>query len=101
MTLALPATAAIGPRRIPRSAQSRAKTIMREFAMLGGVQPDDLLASKLDDRLLRLRDMAVCACRENGMTLMQIGRAFKRDHTTIGAALRREEKRRRVASEAP
>ncbi|MCZ0962854.1 helix-turn-helix domain-containing protein [Paracoccus benzoatiresistens] len=48
----------------------------------------------------RVRDLVCFIAHRNGMSLSMIGRAFGRDHTTIMAAVRREQARRDAAAKA-
>jgi chromosomal replication initiator protein len=64
--------------------------IVRETAGFFGVSPDDLRGPARGRALVHARQMAMYLCRElTPLTLISIGRAFDRDHTTVMHAVQR------------
>lgn len=67
-------------------------TILHHTTEIFGIRQRDIMSERRQQDIVRARHAAMYAMRElTGYSLPQIGRAFKRDHTTIIHACRRVE----------
>jgi hypothetical protein len=86
--------AAVGPpappRRADRTFSGRCHEIIEEVARLHRVRAEAIVSPKRAHHLLPARFEAIYRCvAETELTLAAIGRIFRRDHTSIGAAVMR------------
>jgi len=83
----------IMPRR--RRAAPSAAAVIADVAKFYGVTVAEILSPRREYRLSEPRHVAMwCAARLTGLSFPQLGRAFRRDHTTIMYAVRQVAKRR-------
>lgn len=68
--------------------RQQAQAILREVARAWSVQVDDLLARRRDQYIVPARQVAMYLVRERvGLSLLDLGKLFGRDHTTIKHAV--------------
>lgn len=65
--------------------------ITLQVSDLTGVSVKDLKSKRRTDRIARARFLIWFIAHREGMSLMQIARAFDRDHTTILHGIQREQ----------
>lgn len=68
---------------------------VREACVEGGVDIHELMTGRgRDPKVVRVRQRLFHEFREEGMSLPEIGRFFKRDHTTVLYGIHKERERR-------
>ena len=69
---------------------------VREACAEAGVAYDDLMEGRnhKDEKVVQLRNRLFYEFREEGMSLPDIGRFFKRDHSTVRHGIQKERERR-------
>ena len=88
----------VTPDAIARAAPSatgnvRMMTIVQEVAAQTGVTVADIMGPGRTRLVAEARQAAMYFCRQEGFSLPQIGRRFKRDHTTVHHNIRAVEER--------
>ena len=90
----------VGPMSIPRFPETRREFLARaitEAATAHGVAPHRVAGPDRDRPAAQARQDVYLALREAGWTLPEIGRALKRDHTTVLHGIAEAQKRRAEA----
>lgn len=74
---------------LPPMARDRAESIAYEVASRAGLRVEDLKGANRKRRFSWPRQVAMTRIyREAGLSLLEIGRMFRRDHTTVIHAIR-------------
>ena len=101
MTAQQPITGYLTPEDMARAQfiGMRRKTIdeiTAQVSDLTGVSVKELMSKRRTERIAHARFLIWFIAQREGMSLMQIARAFDRDHTTILHGIQREEEARRM-----
>lgn len=64
------------------------RDVLREAAAAAGLTVDDILAKTRDPYVCRIRKLAMCEARSTGASYPAIGRAFRRNHSTVMHAVK-------------
>ena len=104
MTAQQPITGYLTPEDMARARfiGMRRKTIdeiTAQVSDLTGVSVRELMSKRRTERIAHARFLIWFIAQREGMSLMQIARAFDRDHTTIRHGIRFEEARRMEEAE--
>lgn len=67
------------------------RDMIRQASDQTGIPMDELMGPSHRAELCRIRELIYAAARRQGYSLPQIGRVFRRDHTTILSGLRNYE----------
>lgn len=70
-------------------ARPRMADILVQVAERFGLTPETLRSDRRDARIIAPRHAAIWLCRRANYTLPEIGRVFRRDHTTVLYSVRR------------
>lgn len=75
-------------------AEARVRQIAGEACSIAGITMSRLISTDRSSSISKIRDTIAFKAHAEGIASTQIGRALKRDHSSILSALRRERARR-------
>lgn len=73
-----------------RTPRATVRLISKEVSRLTGIPASEIMGPRRSADVCRARELVCYVARRNGMSYPQIGRALKRDHSTIIHAISNE-----------